>query len=86
MRAILVGTLNSECATWQATMLTSSACVTAIIMSESPAAARSSTSGWEAKPASVRTSSEFPTWRERSSDWSITVTSLPSEASWRAMW
>ena len=45
MRAILVGTWKTECAIWQATMLTSSDAVTAITMSASRAPASTITSG-----------------------------------------
>ena len=85
MRAILVGTLNSECATWQATMLTSSCSVTAMIMSASCAPAFCSTSGCEPWPTKPRTSRLSRTPRIRSAEVSITDTSFCSAASRSAM-
>jgi len=80
MRAILVGTLNSEWATWQATMLTSSAKVTATSTSASSAPACSSTSGCEAKPVIAWMSRLSPIFWVSSGRWSMTVTSLPAPA------
>ena len=75
---MVVGTLNSERATWQATILTSSAAVTAMIMSASAAPACSRTGGCEAWPSTHCTSSVSLILRMRSGRWSMTVTSLSS--------
>ena len=57
MRAINVGTRNSEWATWQASMLVSSLLVAASSKSALPAPASSSTRGLDAGPITVRISS-----------------------------
>ena len=51
-----------------------------MIMSASGAPARSSTSGWEAKPTMPFTSSESESFATSSGDWSITVMSAFSLA------
>src|SRR5205807_1903788 len=78
MRAILVGVRNSVNATSQAIMFTSSLEVSATMMSASAVPAASSTEGWAALPATVRTSSRSWSSRSTSSFTSTTVTSLAS--------
>src|ERR1700733_16019262 len=75
-RAILVGVRYSACAISQATILTSSLLVSATSTSVSAMPAASSTVGYEAWPATARTSSRACRSRRMSSLVSTTVTSL----------
>jgi hypothetical protein len=78
IRAIRVGVRNSVNATWHATMLTSSLLVSAMMMSASRPPARSITSGYDALPTTVRTSSRSWSSRSTSGFLSTMVTSLAS--------
>src|SRR5258708_28436185 len=78
MRAILVGVGKRVNAAGQAIMSTSSEEVSATTISASAAPALSSTTGWAALPATVRTSSRSWSSRSASSFISTTVTSFAS--------
>ena len=78
MRAILVGVLYRLAASLQATMLTSSLCVTANNISTSAIPACSSTEGWDAFPTRVRRSKRSCSRRNFSASVSTMVISLSS--------
>src|SRR5476649_1035069 len=81
MRAMRVGVRYRSWAIWQATIFTSSLLVRAMRMSVSAMPAASSTEGYEALPATARTS--MRSWSSRSAG-SLTSTTVTSLAGSRA--